>query len=334
MKYVLIIGLLLSLSSLKAQQYEAEAFQDTYNDLEDFNSVLLNTDGSIFWEKRFDLNFDFPYYGNTYDHIHCFYEGACYFDGTNGYTMTLALFGYETDIARAPDNISSDVRYKLTTRNEKKCLVLQLTKLRLISDPSVEEFDSHIDMQYWFYEDGTIEIRFGHSNLDNSPVYVPGDGFYLITVNQGPVPVRVHVDLRDPNNIEDNFIAYGDSTSHEDYYTSIVEDRLGLKWWPPEGWVIRFTRTGVNNEEIEKQDQWRVYAQNKQLVLDGSEAAMSVSADFRLYNSLGQPVVQDDLPLGIKQHTVDIKHLPQGIYFYELTSEQGDYQSGRLFVGE
>ena len=51
----------------------------------------------------------------------------------------------------------------------------------MISDPSVEEFDSHIDMQYWFYEDGTIEIRFGHSNLDNSPVYVPGDGFYRIT---------------------------------------------------------------------------------------------------------------------------------------------------------
>ena len=321
-----------SVFSLKAQQYVAEAFQDIYIDLEDYNSVLLESNGDWLWERTFELDFDFPYYDTTYDHINCFYEGACYFDGTGIYTLLLASFGYEMDRPESMMDLDSDVRYSLTERDGKKCFVLQLTKLRMLSDPSVEEFDSHIDMQYWFYEDGTIEIRFGHSNLDNSPTYVPGDGFYLIS-RDGPVAVGNVIRLSNhPDDTE--FISYGDSSSYEHYFYSYTDQWLSIDWWPPEGWVIRFTRTGVNNEEVVTEDQWRVYAQNEQIVLDRTEAAMSMSADFRLYNNLGQPVAQVEMPPGIKQHSLDIGPLPQGIYFYELKSEEGVYQSGRLFVGE
>ena len=85
MRYLLFALFGLYVFSLNAQQYEVETFYDEYDDLIDYKSVLLQTIGSTTWEKRFDLNFGFPYYDNTYDHINCFYEGVCNFDGDNGY---------------------------------------------------------------------------------------------------------------------------------------------------------------------------------------------------------------------------------------------------------
>ena len=51
--------------------------------------------------------------------------------------------------------------------------------MRLANDTSVATYDSSIQFQHWFYQDGTIEIHFGDINLENSTAFVDGEGFYF-----------------------------------------------------------------------------------------------------------------------------------------------------------
>lgn len=330
MKYLFIVILLSYNFYTQAQEYEGEAFQDTYTDIEDYRSVILETLDDGFWRYRFELDFLFPYYGDEYDHINCFYEGVCFFDGVFGGSLFLSNFGYETDRVRDPNIINSDARFKLLEKDGLKCLVIQLTKLRMISDPSIEEYDSHVDMQYWFYEDGTIEIRYGHSNLEHSPTYVPGEGFYIITGNAGPVHVANQIRLFNPNDLG-AFIMYGNESSHEDDAFTTTDSLTSLLWWPPEGWVVRFRPKSVHTEEEGRKTDWRLHARRGEVLLLRDEVAAS-GTNIRLYNSLGSLVMLDELPTGTSSHILDVSALPMGIYYYEFAGDAGAYESGRLLI--
>ena len=164
-KLFLIILLTLKLTQSFGQYYQVESFQDEYKEIEQYNSLLIENDGFRSWDKRFDLNFTFPFFDIYYDYINCFDVGICYFDDEIDYSMRLLEFGYEPDILKDSVNILSDVRYTLTNWLNKKVLIIQFTKNRLFSDPTIESHDSHVNFQYWFFENGTIEIHVGPSNI-------------------------------------------------------------------------------------------------------------------------------------------------------------------------
>jgi hypothetical protein len=144
--------------------------------------------------------------------------------------------GYDFDIVNIDtNNIVSDIRYKFSKKNNLNALVLQYTKVRLISDPSVSEFDSHINFQVWYFENGTMEVRFGSYNLDNSPNYIPGEGFYLLPNNHSPIYYGPEMLIR--NAFKEN-VGLGLDGPYNNYNV----DNIGgyLTELPPKGWVIRF----------------------------------------------------------------------------------------------
>lgn len=239
-KCLIVLIILCQTVFLKAQSYEVQAFQNEYTEINDYNSLILDIGGPRpNWRFRFDLDFEFPFFDSVYSSIYGRFNGFFGFE-TDWYPIILfnipTMFDEDIDIF----NIQSDIRYKLTVENDLKCLVLQYTKVRFFDDPSVEEHDSYLNYQVWFFEDGAIEMRFGSMNLEHSPGYSPGEGFFLIFTNQDLlIPINVDMGIASP----DFQLSYFVSGNHNDFDVMNYDDvsKRGIRDLPPEGWVFRFS---------------------------------------------------------------------------------------------
>lgn len=318
-KYIMVVNFVLficlNIQAQKIQTYRVDTLRGNYQPLETYNSIALEMEGDFFWEKRFELPFVFPYYDSLYTHIICDYISTCYFDFNPEYDINLMTFSYEFDNVLDPTSIESDVRYNFLTINGKKVLVIQYTKVRLSSDKSVVNYDSYINFQLWFYEDGVMEVHFGDINLDNSPNYRPGEGFYFTfsdgtEMNSGP-----GMGVKHPFNQNDQTWLDGD---WNDYF---VDNAVGyLTTLPPKGFIIRFSKK-TSNIALNLKNIVKVYP---------SPASDILSIDFdgnivkaRILGIGGDVIKINDL----SDKQIDIQMLSCGIYILELQTAEGIMQS-------
>lgn len=308
---ILIVTVAILLCKISTAQYNVIAFQDRYEEIENYNSIAIETMGWLNWEKEFELSFRFPYFDTTFNSLLINVEGLGILENEIDYSLRLMAFGYMFDNVLDTINIESDVRYKYGEKDGKSYLVIQFTKNRLFSDTSVEEFDSHVNFQYWFFDDGTIELRFGPSNLENSPIYVPGEGFYLIT-DQGPIPAGPQLALYHPYD-ENIRLEYNDLDSHEAYELNI--DGTGsVDWWPPEGWVIRFNNLLISSNDNQKINRIKCYPNPTSGILhiDTKENISKVE----IYNIDGNI-------LDVYHNTsIDMSGFPNGFYYIKIFANQ------------
>jgi len=257
-------------------QYSVNTFSDTYIEIEEFSSIALETFGDRTWSQKFMLPFGFEYFDTTFNSITLDFSGIGSFEDQIDFSMRLMVFGYEFDNVTDPNDLTSDVRYRFGNNNGRQYLVVQYTKTRLISDPSFDEFDSHVNFQLWFYEDGVIELKFGPSNLENSPVYIPGEGFFLQS-NQGPIPFGPQLALYHPFD-ESIRLEYNDLDSHEEH--EVNRDGTGsIDWWPPDGWVIQFKNDLVSSIDVLEQNDLLIFPNPVEdyIKVVSSEEILSVS---------------------------------------------------------
>ncbi len=309
-KLLLPVLLFIQAITLTAQDYEVVAFQGEYNEITEYNSLVLNIGGPFWvWSFRFDLDFEFPYFDSVYHSIIA--EDGGYFGFEPG-TDLMRLFGIPTEFDEDLDifDIQSDIRYKLTEENGLRCLVLQYTNVQFIGDPSVEEHDSHLNYQVWFFEDGTIEIRFGNMNLDHSPGYSPGEGFFLIFNNGNLlIPIIVNIGITSPDYERSYFI----SGLHNDFEVTTYNDTLdrGIRDLPPEGWVIRFsprpsstTNNFRNNLSIYPNPVKDI------LTIAIEEGIEEGPESIEIVDAMGRTVLFENMVA----NQIDIGHLPPGMY--------------------
>jgi hypothetical protein len=139
-------------------------------------------------------------------------------------------------------NITSDVRFSHTEADELQAFVIEFTKARLFADPFEDILDTYLNFQYWFFENGVIEVHFGDIHMDGSPVYAPGKGLYCYSTSEGVDTTEVcgpHMGIGHPLDEEN---AIGLEGAYNDY--EIYPNQYGfLTVLPPEGWVIRFKPT-------------------------------------------------------------------------------------------
>lgn len=292
-------------------QYTVSAFQGEYEEIEDYNSIARETLGHLYWAKKLELPFTFPYFDTSFNKIEIGHEGMGFLENEIDYSLRLMAFGYISDKVTDPNNIPSDVRYKYGVKDGKYYLVVQFTKNRLMSDTSVEEHDSHVNFQYWLYDDGTIELRFGPSDLSNSPVYVPGKGFYLIT-NQGPIPAGPQLALYHPYD-ESIRLEYNDLDSYKAY--ELNDDGTGsVNWWPPDGWVIKFTNDIVSVEENNVSSSCAIFPNptTQNVVIDTEENVKNI----KIFNSSGAHISSTT------NRVVDLSSLKSGIYYISVLTDQ------------
>ncbi len=290
------------------QSYTVTAFMDEYSELTSYNSIAIETQGDIWWEKRFELPFDFELFDTSYNYMICDWVGSCYFDDDVEYSIKLLTFGYEFDNVLDTINILSDVRYQYKEENGLNCLVLQFTKVRLNSDPSVDQYDSNVNFQWWYFENGTIEVRFGPSNLEHSPNYVPGEGFYYLPSNYDPILSGPEMTLTHPHNAN-VFVDYGNINSYDTYEIKYNEYSDGMRWWPPSGWVIRFENNNVGTDDLPKENKDVIYPNPVNKILN-------IGEDYNFNNAMifsieGIKVMEFSCP----KENMDVSSLPSGIYY-------------------
>jgi hypothetical protein len=315
-KYLIFLFyFLVSYCTISAQSYKIDTLRTEYRELETYNSIGIENDGSPSWEKKFDLPFVFPSYDSLYTHIICNNQSVCYFEFNPDFDIKLMAFSYSYDRALDINNIKSDVRYNYLTINNKMALVIQFTKMRLNSDKSVQEFDSYINYQLWFFEDGAMEVHFGDINLDNSPNYRPGEGFYFIfgdgtEMNSGPGMGVTH-----PTNEEDQTWLEGD---WNDY---IVRNNVGyLTTLPPTGFVIRFTKKSSSlNDEVNYPIY--VYPNPTDELLTINYAGIIKKSIIKSIN--GENIIVIDQ----NSKTINTAKLSKGMYFLQIHTSEGVKQT-------
>jgi hypothetical protein len=223
--------------------------------------------------------------------------------------MYLFAFTYELDPLLDPSNIGSDIRYVFDSVAGREFLVIQFTKVRLASDTSIEQFDSHINYQVWFWEDGTIELQFGPYQLSESNVYVPGQGFVMQFIEPDTaIAFGPYVALTDP---EDEANVIGVDMNEPSEYTVI--DGIGtLLYMPAEGTVIRFspaTSVSTNDQEPHSIVNKRNHSQ---LISDFYKVPeVCIAEQFWVVDQMGKVVKS-----GLAKDRLDCRYLAQGIYYY------------------
>ncbi|MBK9985281.1 MAG: T9SS type A sorting domain-containing protein [Saprospiraceae bacterium] len=313
----------LSYRHLSAQSagYTIESFQGVYTELEDYESVGILALGSPIWEMEFDFNFQFPFYGALYDKMIYNAEGwGMFTDDEDESTYLMDYTGsYAWDDLNDTSNITSDVRFSHVTFNNMQAFVLQYTKMGFFADPVANSFDTYMNFQIWFFENGVMEVHFGEMHMDGTPIYEPGKGFYCYTTSGGVDTNEVcgpHVGISNPYDRDDGIAVSG---SYDDFeITSDIYDNLTTL--PPPGWIIRFKPTSVGLFDPAPQNNHIIIAPNP---ASSYILIPNVASKVLIYADSGK-IVYEGVP---SEKILSVSNLTPGIYFTKIIS------SGQTFMG-
>lgn len=312
-KVILIILMVCYYGIAHTQDYSLTTYQDDYIELEDYESLQLTNLGDVFAPGVFELDFSFPYFDLSYDELTLSpVQGLLSFPDQIDFSLRLLSFMYDWDNLMSLEDIPSDIRYKLTTVNGLKALAIQYTRIRFASDPSIEEFDTNLNFQYWFYEDGTIEFKMGPANVDNSPVYVPGEGFFFLTGN-GPINLAVEIALYHPFDVDRRYWVT-DLESHSDYFFS--NQRGNIEWLPPAGWTYRFSNLLVSSDDLQANSDISIYpnpATNLVSISTNAAVTQWQIIDMQGVEQMGGSGTRD----------MDVSDLAAGMYMLVVETQQG-----------
>jgi len=232
--------------SAQSEEYVIESFQGEYTELTEYESVAILALGNPLWELEFDLDFEFPFYGDLYDRM--IYNGEAYGMLTDDEDLAFFMMNftrnYAYDVPEDTIDIASDVRFAHMLSNNMQAFVLQFTDIGFFADPSGDTYDVNMNFQLWFYENGVIEVHFGDMDMDGNPIYKPGKGFYWYTSDNGIDTTEVcgpHMGIENPYDEEDGIALKG---SYNDFEVTgqIYDIMTDL---PPQGWIIRFKPNSV-----------------------------------------------------------------------------------------
>lgn len=288
----------------------------TYEPLQNYGSVLWDTQGFLQAGARFEMPWGFSFFDTTLYSID-YVERASVYEGAsnNDYEMLLFTSVYDFDMSQTLEDLFSDIRYADTIINGNHVLIVEHTHMRLDSDPSIAEFDSHVNFQSWFWEDGKIDIVFGSCNLDNSPLYKEGEGMRRIVVESS----TGHVDtmnigpefrLTNPSNT-DEFVSFWSGDDHTDFTVSTTFKGSRVLWLPPEGYRYRCTpvkpvRTVDGIDETDS----NCYYPNP----TGGKLTWSNPRSFPTQGVTVSDLMGRQISLYTNVDEIDIGHLPSGHY--------------------
>lgn len=325
--FLLVCYFALSYCHLSAQSegYTIESFQSVYTELADYESVGILADGNPIWEMEFDFNFQFPFYGALYDKMIYNAEGWGMFTDDEDESTYLMDFtrSYAWDDLNDTSNITSDVRFSHVTFNNMQAFVLQYTRMGFFADPVANSFDTYMNFQIWFFENGVMEVHFGEMHMDGTPIYEPGKGFYCYTTSGGVDTNEVcgpHVGIANPFDRDDGIAVSG---SYDDYeVTSDIYDNLTVL--PPPGWIIRFKPTSVGLFDPSPRNNHIRIAPNP---ASSYILIPHVASKVLIYTYSGK-IVYEGVP---SENILSVSSLPPGIYFIKIISN-GDSFIGKFLI--
>jgi len=304
-------------SSAQSEEYLIESFQDEYIELIDYESAGILALGNPLWELEFEFGFEFPFYGELYDRMIWNAEawGMLTEDEDEAFFMMNFTRGYAFEPINDTIDIESDARFAQVVSNNMRAFVLQYTEYGFFADPFEDSIDVDMNFQFWFYENGVIEVHFGDMDMDGSPIYKSGKGFYCYSSGTGIDTNEVcgpHMGIENPYDEEDGIALKG---SYNDFEVTgqIYDVMTDL---PPRGWIIRFLPKSVGLLEPDDQITEFSISPNPtisyiQIPEPGSYVTMyDMSGKVRF-----EGVVTD--------HHFSVAEFPPGMYIIQMVSGSG-----------
>lgn len=154
-KTILILSTLLSVYSLRAQQFSYTATCDSSGTYEELNAQTLLNPGGEVWSFRYriPIGFAFSFLGQSFDSVTVERNGYLSFDSDRRYAiMAFNTFHDKTDSM----NNRSTLSYALSGTAGSRVLKLQFKNVGQTHDAS-----EALSYQLWMKESGAVEIHLG-----------------------------------------------------------------------------------------------------------------------------------------------------------------------------
>lgn len=256
-----------------------------------------------YWfDENFDLGFEFPYFDTVLTTLNLNSSDIAYIDDSEEYNMYL----FSKEYRLYPEfnilgNLESDYRYKQTVIDNKKVFIFEFKRVLFDHYPGEVKFKkSDISFQYWFWSDGTIEIRFGDIKFDNT-VYIPGKGLKT-NIDSIYFPFIIQILNFD---VDEIITVSGDLNNDPEIIFSedFEEESMGVTYVPAKNTVCRFKPKSVHTIDI------NILNQIDRSIFNITQLASDwIEQDFILYNYQGQIVHTSD------KASLNVSHLPSGFY--------------------
>ena len=292
-----------------SQSYTVEIDDIPYDTLIEYQSIVKETidNGDLFYyEKEINLDFDFPYFDEICNQLIVNNLPLVDIDGFPEFPMQLVVSNSSYHPV-LPDDIGdyyySDIRYNISYINEMKVLIVEYKNLDI--EP-FEDTEVDISFQFWFWENGNIEVRFGDF-IYPEPYFYDGMGYYdsftdsyfglIFFISSRDMKEYIHVG----GNLNDNpIIDY-----HGDFNTSLY-----LKSLPKKNTILRFKKKITSTNQIDF-DKIPVTVTNGRLAISQD----MVFGHYFITNTQGATVIHDT------DRTLDISQLLSGMYFISFISD-------------
>jgi len=329
MKTLIIILLSVSICNGQSEvSYDVSWEQQTYDTLTDYVSIIDSFDiESYGFGACFDLypilpiglGFDFPFYESSFSEMIIVPDGWA-----TPTIFNITAFPINLDFASMQneecdgDGFSADFRVERTLVNDIKVTKFELSNARLDVEVKRDTVIEHyLNFQYWFYEDGAIELRFGDIDLSQTQYYDPSIGIYDDNFEiDGP-----YLGINTVDGTEAYYVS--GSWDNPTVTESVESPLLGI---PPAGWIIRWERSvSSHTDEIFGEEQFFIYKDN---IIRFNDKTLEVNY-ISLYDISGNLITTQNVTAN---QVLDLHHLNSGMYIVQVISNQNIVLNRKIII--
>lgn len=213
------------------------------------------------------------------------------------------------------------ISYQFDTSGNVTIFKLQVKQLGITD--STFQTKGYLNMQFWFYDGGVIELRYGPNSIPPELLSLkqPLQGKYKPTIG-----VAQYVDTLQSHNVMlvgpyDNPRFYNGKNKP---FFDMMRDSA-LSQFPPSGTVYRFTtwKVGLKNEELSNQR--TSILPNPFINEIHIDIPSSESLDITLTDAMGKTMGSY-----INQTTIETQHLSAGVYFLTIKYKTGEMANFKI----
>ena len=304
---------------VSAQNYKVESFVAEYDTLEEYISVcnenvwMMEYPG--YFGRNFDLGFDFPFFDSTFSEVYIEDGNIANFGNSLNYSLYMLAGPFEVYYAANPMDyeygrpVESDWRYKYDFINGRKVFKMEQRHVGAYCGKidALPYTRGDVNNQFWLWENGDIEIRFGNIAMDSS-VFIPGPLGGITYPDSLFSPLHsIPVGIQDLDTIDQIFLngTFSNYTLNR-FENSNMED-LPL---PNTGIRFKYQTTSVKEDT------------HSTIVLENPVSnILSIATDlesfkYTIYDLSGRICLK-----GSNQSSIDVSSLINGIYILEINSE-------------
>lgn len=334
MKNQLLSFTFICLSFLSIGQYSFSKRTGVYANLSGDSSLTKGLTW-IYPQLTIPIGFNFTYFDTTINTVYIEDlapgAGLTVSDSESGIIPALTVFGadiidwnFDTILGAGASGGISPISYKLSGLSGNRILKIQWKNVGFVGDMEANGMSiDYVNFQLWLYEDSnTIEIHFGPNNITQPSLCYSGETRVFIEL-------IAELDFSTFDYGNSTFILTGNPSNPTFKNVNSIDSTEPLNGTIPNGTIYKFKKTSgsVSIFEIKNELNFSIFpipSQNYLQVRAINSQMRIITARIMDVNGKLIKNVTNNL------NSIDIKNLDSGIYFIQVTSENGQVSTKRF----